>query len=217
MPITKKKSELPQAYAPDLIKVNLCIPPLGTKIVLAEPWSFDLFYENRNEKLIETLGLRKWVENKPQILKGTRTVPDGTTYKDQWGYTQRGYKTEEYEYTHTSGAWEWQDGLNPQYGELIKRITLPRGSKLSVSRIYIRCGGAERRAYNSVTFSLIKGRKKKGEPTPPHGRFWAKLYDVNQIVCYPVGADPDVDAVWKKPETTHLRTFKFLDINDPLD
>lgn len=215
MAVKTKKSELPQTYAPDLIKVNLCIPPLGTKIVLAEPWSFDLFWESRNEKLIETLGIRKQVYGPTQKLKGYRYVPDPNGRRDRWGYLQT--VKEEYEYDHTPSYWKWEGGVEPKDGELIKRITLPRGSKLSVSRIYIRCGGAERRAYNSVTFSLIKGRKKKGEPTPPHGRFWAKLYDVNQIVCYPVGADPDVDAVWKKPETTHLRTFKFLDINDPLE
>jgi hypothetical protein len=152
---------------------------LGTKVVLAEPWSFDLFYESRNDKLIDTLGLRKRSET------------------NQW-------------------SWDWADGINKniQYGTIIKRVTLPRGSKLSVSRIYIRNGVS---AYNSVTFTLIKVRKKKGEPQPPHGRFWAKLYDVNQIVCYPIGNDPEVNAVWTKPEVTHLKTFRFLDVNDTLE
>jgi len=167
------KSELPQKYDPELFKVNLCIPPLGTHIVLAEPWSFDLFCESRNEKLIETLGLKTWVQE------------PNTTAK--W-----------------MGSWKWNI-QQPEYGKLIKKVTLHRGSKLSVRRIYIRNGVSE---YNSVTFSLIKVRKKKGEPVNPHGRFWAKLYDVNQIVCYPVGDTPDVNATWTKPEANHLSAFK---------
>lgn len=209
---TNKKSELPPITDPQLVKVNLCIPPLGTRIVLAEPWTFDLFYERRNEKLIETLGIRKWVEGPIEKRTGTRNV---------WGSLDRNNRwvQETYEYDHTPAWWEWQEGIDSKIssGDFIKKITLPRGSKLTVMRIYIRCGGPAIRAYNSVTFSLIKAKTKKGEPKAPHGRFWAKLYDVNRIVCYPVGSDPDVDALWNKPEATHLRTFKFLDINDPLD
>ncbi len=85
-------------------------------------------------------------------------------------------------------------------------ITVPKGSLLSVQRIYIRSGKKE---WDSITFALRevpralppepepatagKGRKKK--PTAPKkttkkatGRFWAKLRDVNEIECEPVEA-----------------------------
>lgn len=37
--------------------MNLFIPPLGTEITLAEPWTFGLFREHRNETLIDMLGV----------------------------------------------------------------------------------------------------------------------------------------------------------------
>jgi hypothetical protein len=60
-------------------------------------------------------------------------------------------------------------------------ITLPKGTKLKVSRIYIRNGGKDMKDYDSVTFycnSHIKGKKGK---LVIKGRFWAKLLDVNSM------------------------------------
>jgi hypothetical protein len=64
---------------------------------------------------------------------------------------------------------------NPEsigYGKTIS-VTLPKGTVLSVSRIYIRNGASD---YDSITFSIkecpIKGIK---------GRFWVKLEDANRI------------------------------------
>ena len=57
-------------------------------------------------------------------------------------------------------------------------VVLPTGTRLKVARIYIKNGVG---AFDSVTFSIRKGGwpndKKKS------GRFWAKLNDVNRIVC----------------------------------
>ena len=200
----KNQSKVPMVES--LMKVQFCVPPLGTKIVLAEPWSFDLYNERRNEKLIDTLGLRKLVTGPTEKKKDTRY--------GIYDYATKSYIMEDYEYDYTPTHYEWEGGKDIPYREVIKKVTLPRGSKLTVSRIYIRNGVKD---YDSITFHLIKGRKKKNDPVPPHGRFWAKLHDVNRIVCYPVGSDPDVNAIWVPAERNHLSTFRFLDINDPLD
>jgi hypothetical protein len=47
-------------------------------------------------------------------------------------------------------------------------VTLPFDTILSISRIYVRKGAKD---FSSVSFYHIKG----------HGRFWAKLEDVNKI------------------------------------
>lgn len=84
-------------------------------------------------------------------------------------------------------------------------ITIPKGSLLTVQRIYIRSGKKE---WDSITFTLKevprdlppepepatagRRRKKSAVATAPKttkkatGRFWAKLRDVNEIECEPV-------------------------------
>lgn len=57
-------------------------------------------------------------------------------------------------------------------------VALPAGTTLTVSRIYVRQGVSD---YDSVTFSLKKG--DHGTDKKIHGRFWAKLGDVNRMVC----------------------------------
>jgi len=54
----------------------------------------------------------------------------------------------------------------------------PAGTKLKVDRIYIKKGAS---AFDSITFILKKG-DFPGFPKL-NGRFWAKLYDVNRIIC----------------------------------
>lgn len=70
-----------------------------------------------------------------------------------------------------SGKWshDWNSSEVP--------VTLPEGTVLIVDRVYIRQGNG---AYDSITFRL-----KKGDcPVKTiYGRFWAKLGDVNRIVC----------------------------------
>ena len=51
--------------------------------------------------------------------------------------------------------------------------TLPKGTVLTVARVYIRNGSAG--AYNSLTFNAVRPGEKKSY------RFWAKLDDVNTI------------------------------------
>lgn len=41
------------------ISIRFCVPSLGTKVVLAENWTFDLFHERRNDSLLKKLGIYK--------------------------------------------------------------------------------------------------------------------------------------------------------------
>lgn len=78
------------------------------------------------------------------------------------------------------------------YGNVIKPVTFPAGTVLTVSRIYIRSGAKE---FDSITFHInkcpdLKYHKKRI-------RFWAKLADVNSIICQPI---------WDSPKT--IEAFK---------
>lgn len=53
-------------------------------------------------------------------------------------------------------------------------VTFPKGTVLTIDRIYIRKGKGE---WDSVTFNMPKQPKV----APFNGRFWAKLEDVNEI------------------------------------
>ncbi len=123
----------------EVLSVRFCVPSLGTELVLAQPWKFALWNEQRNKTLIQAFGKK---------------------FEGRWD--RRGFS----------------------HGE----VTIPQGTRLLVDRIYIR-RGAE--AFDSITFRIKKGgcpSKKALEGT----RFWAKLKDVNKIVCYPVGSNPEV-------------------------
>ena len=58
-------------------------------------------------------------------------------------------------------------------GDQAIEATLPKGTVLTVARVYVRNGYAGK--YNSLTFSAILAGRKRSL------RFWAKLDDVNQM------------------------------------
>jgi hypothetical protein len=62
--------------------------------------------------------------------------------------------------------------------ELVEGVTLPVGTTLVVSRVYVRSGNSS--LYDSITF-----RVEKGCPHPQYNkcRFWVKLVDANTIEC----------------------------------
>lgn len=145
------------------------IPEIGTKIVLAENWTFPLHHEYRNETLFEILGVQ---------------------------------------YSHS-----WRNRPGPV------EVTLPKGTILTVDRVYIRKGAKD---FSSLTFLIPKRKTERKrstrtateyrgasmtevltsmrtrEPLPPPPpprtftydytipsrpvRFWAKLADVNRMV-----------------------------------
>ena len=125
------------------------IPELGTKITLAEDWSFPLHHEYRNSTLLEIIG-------QPY-------------------------------------SWSRQDNVSTL-------VTLPKGTLLTVDRIYIRKGAKE---FSSLTFLMPKRKTDKKTVTrtavalggPNHlertdyqvvmpgraVRFWVKLADANAM------------------------------------
>ncbi len=67
----------------------------------------------------------------------------------------------------------WKGGWKGEQNQ----ITLPKGTILTVDRIYIRHGA---RDFDSITLRIVKGDC----PTKTiWGRFWAKLGDMNRVVC----------------------------------
>lgn len=62
------------------------------------------------------------------------------------------------------------------YGCISAPVTLPAGTALKLDRIYIRKG---KKDFDSVTFiATLPGYVRGKRP-----RFWAKLCDVNRIMC----------------------------------
>jgi len=80
-----------------------------------------------------------------------------------------------------STAWEkWTDKKESPSWNVTKtaKVTLKKGDRLVVDRIYIKKGSP---AYNSVTFRHYSEGTTKGST-----RFWAKLHDVNTLEAAPL-------------------------------
>lgn len=74
-------------------KIRFCIPSLGTKVVLAEGWTFNLHYERRNKSLIEKAGLSTpncWYTNRNGCAP--MTLPAGTKLMVDRIYIRRPFK-----------------------------------------------------------------------------------------------------------------------------
>jgi len=118
------------------------IPNCKTELVLTEDWTFELYYESRNDALLKCFGFYPL---------------------DQ----ERG-----------GGWWRYvQDGS--RYPRTLRKatVTLLAGTIMRVDRVYIRQGTTD--TYDSLTFWIKKRSKKQ----TINGRFWAKLADVNRMVC----------------------------------
>lgn len=63
------------------------------------------------------------------------------------------------------------------------QATLPKGTVLTVDRIYIRGRGADAEQYNSVTFKIKKG-EMPGKKWTGSIRFWVRLDDLNGELEY---------------------------------
>jgi hypothetical protein len=165
--------DVPVALPDPYAKVRFCIPPVGP-VVLAADWSFDLFYSHRSMDLIDSIGLRK------------KVFPSGSTSKYSYNY-------------------QWAPEVDPQikYGDLVSKVTIPRGRTLSITRFNVSASSSN----NSVTIRLMSNSKRK---ELPKGRFSAMLCDVNNIVCYPLGGESE-------KVYTNLRGERFLNVGEPLD
>ena len=124
--------------------MKLFIPSLGTKLVLRQPFTFLLHDERRNESF-----WKKFHGEPARVDRG---------YSNSSGKLSP-VKNNEFWYHSIARA--------PH-----KETTLPAGTVLSVSRVFIRAGAKD---FDSITFNVIK---TKGIPVPT-GRFWVKLSEIN--------------------------------------
>lgn len=173
---------------------ELFIPEIGTELVLAKDWKFELYAESRNKNLLEYYGA--------YLNPGYRTIifeKDLPNFKLEYDvdfpcnaedYYSRNfvgkrcfnreayYKAKEWyinnnpiniEYNREVKIWHEKRKLAPQYDSI--PALLKKGSTLKVDRIYIRKGASD---FSSISFYVTLGSKKY--------RFWAKLDDCNKIV-----------------------------------
>ena len=144
--------------------MKFCIPSIGDQIVLTKGWKFPLFFEQRNVKCIEAMGILIPEKYDWHVMMGMKSAKTGELfwYQDKREWDQK--KVEEHQ-----AKWI---------------VTLPKGTILQVDRIYIR-KGQDMGFFDSVSFIIKETTHKKvGKKRP---RFWAKLRDVNRIMFKPIG------------------------------
>ena len=163
---------------------KLYIPEIGDELILAEPWSFKLYAERRNETLLKHFGyICQFINiSRRNLLGGYYAIPeemlaDRPVYRENYP----GDYFEDINAFHTMVL----DKLNDQHPEYID-VTLEAGTKLKIDRIYIRKGNKD---FSSISFTT----KDLGAVTIQSDytwrsdrhvkalRFWAKLSECNNI------------------------------------
>jgi len=156
---------------------RLFVPYIGSVVVLSEDWTFNLYFESRNAPLIGALYAGPPYDptgvNPLQAKWGKKSHG---THENEWHDDPR-YKVEkamtDKELSETTRTHRYTRSHDNPY----ILASLPAGTPLRVDRVYIRKGID---AYSSLTFVVAKecrDKKLRGK------RFWAKLRDVNNIVC----------------------------------
>jgi hypothetical protein len=150
---------------------QIFIPPLGTVIQLEKDWTFNLYEESRNQKLIDQAGITppyRAHDDWGRLTLGQRAAEIDKT---DWVYTPYpGHRGGNYDYW--SGEWN-------------HLFTFREGTELKMDRIYIRQGGQD---FDSVTFRSKQWVSAIGDPLFTASRklktirFWAKLSDVNNMI-----------------------------------
>jgi len=151
--------------------MKLTIPELKTKLKLKENWTFDLFYERRNTSLFNLL-----LNNK--LFDETKIVP---TLEDVHAWYNCGKTKETKEIIEKYFLTPKIFGRTIPFDRSIPnnncyRFTWPIDTVLVIDRYYIRNGGE---TFSSLTFRATETKIPEFKKHKP--RFWAKLYDVNNI------------------------------------
>ena len=180
--------------------MKIFIPEIGTKLILTQDWKFKLFSESRNEGAFARLHTSLIRPNYDDYKHTTKTKI----------MTVQGWKGAQYHHEYLSYTYEltpdgmliptnkenenWHhepitkefldyygDKQIPYFIDWCRDSVLPVGTVLTIDRIYIRKGAND---YSSLSFwALLPGDKKRF-------RFWAKLHDVNEIIC-DIGKDTE--------------------------
>lgn len=154
---------------------KLFVPSLGTLLVLAEDWTFRLFFERRNDSLLNALA---------------PLTAEAASRKYRWGCSPEDFDWGQSDYMVEYERAMSEEQLADSYKSFratnrndnpFVRVTLPKGTQLSVDRIYVKRGGE---SFNSITFRTTKVGP---EPKFRGKRFWVKLAEANEIVCDVVG------------------------------
>jgi hypothetical protein len=151
---------------------KLFIPNLGTLIMLAEEWTFKLYFERRNDGMLTVFGTKKgkyWWRGQisgDDFIDGV--IPACVEYEKAM--------TED----ELASAYKSFAATNARDNPFI-RVTLPKGTQLKLDRIYVK-RGAE--SFASVTFRTTKICPNKLFTSK---RFWVKLREANQIVADVIG------------------------------
>lgn len=88
-------------------------------------------------------------------------------------------------------GWDVYEGERYRSRLAEREVTLPAGTVLECDRVYIRQFNRSRvredEDYDSITWRALRpeGRRRRGEPAPPHGRFWVKLSRCNGLEFEP--------------------------------
>lgn len=152
---------------------KLFIPNLGTIIILAEDWTFRLFFEHRNSSMLEVFGGRKgayyynYLDNLgSNFVDGE--IPPVVEYEKPMDEKELDQAYKSFRATNSKE--------NP-----FIRVTLPKGTQLKIDRIYVRRGGE---SFSSITFRTTKISPDKRFASK---RFWVKLNEANEIIAHIIG------------------------------
>lgn len=156
---------------------KLFIPTLGSEIVLAEDWTFRLFFEGRNKGLIKALCPNK-SDHLDKVADKHRIRSWGMRLED-WEGTDLVHCEKQLSAAELKLATRTHQATR-SHDNFYIMPNLPKGTVLAFSRIYIRQGVE---AFNSVTLRTVSCPIKK----LARKRFWVKLADANEIVCEIIG------------------------------
>lgn len=152
---------------------KLFVPNLGTLLILAEDWTFKLYFEHRNSSMLEVFGGKKGAyfynhfDNMgSNFVDGD--VPPIVEYEQPMSEEELGEAYKSFRATNSR--------QNP-----FIRVTLKKGTQLKIDRIYIRRGGE---SFSSITFRTTKTSPDKKFASK---RFWVKLNDANEIIADVIG------------------------------
>ncbi len=153
---------------------QLFIPHLGAQIILDQDWTFKLYFERRNATLLAGMVGQKKIG---VPYRWGNSDNELTTKLGEAGIRILTNDTSDEEKADMDGTHKVLADRNDPF----VYCTLPTGTYLTFDRIYIRRGVS---GFDSVTF---RTNKNCPEPNFRGRRFWAKLDDINNVVCNVIG------------------------------
>lgn len=168
------------------VNINLYIPEIGDKIVLTEDWTFDMYYESRNDIFFESIMDHPLFERDAVTKTAYDILRKSNINPDEIYYGETRLNRLVYDLSDANIHWKLAKGFITVDGSLTKfpvdqqfydrirpKMTIPAGTAIFVDRVYIRKGAAD---FSSITFRVEKF------PADKSSRFWVKLSDSRKIV-----------------------------------